>query len=98
MKLKAKYKFNGEIVLVKPIFFSYFVGIQYKTLTGWSASSLFCNKESKFVFPIQTKIIIFFLKLFFWLRYYLWMQIIYWQPNRLKRLILKNKTIDELPF
>jgi hypothetical protein len=98
MKLKAKYKWNGEDVLVKPIFFSWLVGIQYKTLTGRSASSIFCNREKEFLFPIQSKYVIFFLKIYFWIRYYFWMQIRYWLPNRIKRLISKKETTDGLPF
>ena len=35
MKLKAKYKWNGEEVMVKPVYFSWHVGLQYKTLTGY---------------------------------------------------------------
>lgn len=58
MKLKAKYKWNGEEVKVKPVYFSWHVGLQYKTLTGYSAASIFCNKESEYVFPLQTKIIL----------------------------------------
>ena len=53
MKLKAKYKWNGEEVMVKPVYFSWHVGLQYKTLTGYSAASIFCNKESEYVFPLK---------------------------------------------
>ncbi len=48
MKLKAKYKWNREKVQVKPVFFSWHVGLQYKTLTGYSASSIFCNKAKEY--------------------------------------------------
>lgn len=97
MKLKAKYKWNNEEVQVKPVFFSWHVGLQYKTLTGYSAASIFCNKESEYVFPLQTKIVLFFVKIWYWMRFWLWMQIRYWQPNRIKRL-LKKRSDDELPF
>ena len=98
MKLKAKYKWNGEVVKVKPVYFSWHVGLQYKTLTGYSAASIFCNKESEYVFPLQTKIVLFFVKIWYWMRYWLWMQIRYWQPNRIKRVLSKKETGDELPF
>ena len=98
MKLKAKYKWNGEEVMVKPVYFSWNVGLQYKTLTGYSASSIFCNKESEYIFPLQTKIVLFFVKIWYWMRYWLWMQIRYWQPYRIKRIISKKETVDDLPF
>ncbi len=97
MKLKATYKWNGEAVLIKPVFFCWHVGLQYKTLTGFSASSIFCNKEAAYIFPMQTKMILFFVKIGYWVRFWLWMQIRYWQPNRLKQLF-KNKNADDLPF
>lgn len=96
MKLKAKY--NGEKVMVKPVYFSWNVGLQYKTLTGYSAGSIFCNKGSEYVFPLQTKIVLFFVKIWYWIRYWLWMQIRYWQPNRIKRVLSKKEIGDELPF
>ena len=98
MKLKAKYKWNGEVVKVKPVFFLWHVGIEHKTLTGYSAASIFCNKESEYVFPLQTKIILFFVKIWYWMRYWLWMQIRYWQPNRIKRVLSKKEIGDDLPF
>ena len=98
MKLKAKYKRNGEEVMVKPVYFSWHVGLQYKTLTGYSAASIFCNKESEYVFPLQTKFVLFFVKIWYWMRFWLWMQIRYWQPYRIKRVLSKKETGDELPF
>ena len=98
MKLKAKYKLNGEDVKVKPVYFSWQVGLQYKTLTGYYAASIFCNKESEYVFPLQTKSVLFFVKIWYLMRYWLWMQIRYWQPYRIKRLLSKKETGDELPF
>jgi hypothetical protein len=32
------------------------------------------------------------------MRYWLWMQIRYWQPNRIKRVLSKKETGDDLPF
>ena len=29
---------------------------------------------------------------------WLWMQIRYWQPYKIKRIISKKETVDELPF
>jgi hypothetical protein len=62
------------------------------------AASIFCNKESEYVFPLQTKIVLFFVKIWYWMRYWLWMQIRYWQPNRIKRVLSKKETGDDLPF
>ena len=97
MKLKAKIKWSREDVLVKPVFFSWNVGLQYKTIVGHGADSMFCNKESEYVFPLQTKIVLFFVKIWYWMRFWLWMQIRYWQPRRIKRL-LKKRSDDEFPF
>jgi hypothetical protein len=56
------------------------------------------NKESEYVFPLQTKFVLFFVKIWYWMRYWLWMQIRYWQPYRIKRIISKKETVDNLPF
>lgn len=98
MKLKAKLKWNGKDVLVEPILFDWHVGIQFKTITGPGAGSIFCNTKNEYIFPLQTKVILFFVKIWYWLRYWLWMQIRYWQPNRIKRIISKKETVDGLPF
>ena len=97
MKLKAKYKWNGEEVLVKPVFFSWWVGLQYKTLTGYSAASIFCNSAKEYDFPLQTKFVLFFVKIWYWMKMWLWMQVRYWQPNRIKRMFRK-RSVGELPF
>jgi len=65
MKLKAKFKWNNESVLIKPVFFSWYVGLQYKVLTGPQSASIFCSAEKEFYFPLQTKIAIFFVKIWY---------------------------------
>ena len=97
MKLKAKLKWSGEQVFIKPVFFSWNVGLQYKCLTGWKSSSIFCDGRSEFIFPLQTEILMLFVKLWYWLRYYVYMQIRYWIPNRIKRAF-KKQSADDLPF
>ena len=55
MKLKAKYKWNGRSN-GKPVYFSWNVGLQYKTLTGYSEASIFCNKRKWVCIPIANQI------------------------------------------
>ncbi len=101
MKLKAKMKWSGEQVLIKPVFFAWHVGMQFKTLTGYGANSFFCNGAKDFVFPLETKLILFFLKIGHWGRMWLWMQIRYWVPNKVKRAFIKKRPgydDDDLPF
>ena len=97
MKLKAKIKWSGEEVLIKPVFFTWYVGLQYKVVTGWKVGSPFCDKRDYFIFPLQTEIIMLFVKLWYWLRYYAYMQIRYWIPNKMKRA-LKKPSVNDLPF
>ena len=97
MKLKAKLKWSGEQVFIKPVFFSWHVGLQYKCLNGWKACSIFCDGRNEFIFPLQTEILMLFVKVWYWLRYYVYMQLRYWIPNKIK-WALKKQNADDLPF
>jgi hypothetical protein len=97
MKLKAKLKWNKERVYVKPVFFSWHVGLQYKCVTGYKAGSIFCDNRDKFIFPLQTELIMMPIKIWYWLRYYLYMYLRHWLPNRIKRRFQKRAEGD-LPF
>lgn len=96
MKLKAKIKWSKEDVLVKPVFFCWYVGLQYYTLTGYGSNSLFCNTKSHYIFPIETKIILLFVRFAYWCRMWLWMQVRHWQPNRIRKAFRKHHPTDEL--
>lgn len=98
LKLKAWLKFRNEPVVIKPVLFSWNVGIQYKCLTGWRKGSIFCDKRDEFIFPIQTEIIMVFVKAWYWIRYYAYMQIRYWIPFRIKWYFKKPRTGEDLPF
>lgn len=97
MKLKAKIKWSGEQVLIKPVFFSWNVGIQYKCITGWKACSIFCDGRDYFIFPIQTKAVMVFVNVWYWMRYYAYIKIRYRIPYLIKKALLKPKA-GELPF
>lgn len=97
LRLKAILKWNKETVYIEPILFSWHVGIQYKVLTGNSSGSLFCRKRSDFIFPLQTKIAMLFVKAC----YYVY-EGVYWQGRRkiiyrIKRYKLRHNDGD-LPF
>lgn len=97
LRLKAILKWNRETVFIEPILFSWHVGIQYKVLTGNSSGSLFCRKRSDFIFPLQTKIAMLFVK-----SYYSIYEGGYWQgrrkiKTRIKRYKLRHNKGD-LPF
>lgn len=95
MKLKAKVKWCNEWVVVKPIWFCWRVGMQYKVLTGYKSASIFTDSYDEFYFPIQSKIVLLFVRLAYWCRMWLWMQIRYWQPRKIKMYFKKQ---SELPF
>ena len=101
MKLKAKLKWSGEDVLILPVFFSWHVGLQYKCVTGYRQYSIFCDRRSDFIFPIQTEVAMFFVKIWYWIKKYAYMQIRYWIPYKIKRFIkrvVSKKEISDLPF
>lgn len=85
MKLKATRKWNNEPVLIKPVFYDWHVGIEYKSLTGYKHCSIFTEKANAFIFPIETKIIVFFIKIGYWFRFYLWKRIRYTLIWKIKR-------------
>lgn len=97
MKLKAKLKSNNDQVLIKPVFFSWNVGLQYKCLTGYQSASIFCNSRKDFYFPLQTEIVMLFVRAWYWCYEYA-----YWHTRR--KIIryakmLKTKPADDgLPF
>ena len=97
LRLKAILKWNKTTVFVEPILFSWHVGIHYKVLTGNESGSLFCKRRSAFIFPLQTKIVMFFVKVFYWIY-----EGGYWQgkrkiKTRIKRYKLRHNKGD-LPF
>lgn len=93
MKLKAIKKWDNEKVLIKPILFTWNVGIQFKILTGIESSSIFCMERKEFVFPIQTKILIGFVYL-----WYLMYELCYWQTKRKILYWFRTKGKNKLPF
>ena len=97
MRLKAKLKWNNERVYIKPVFFSWNVGLQYKCLTGYKSSSIFCDSRDTFIFPLQTEFIMLFVKAWYWMKEYA-----YWQTRRKMirryRLLFSKRAEEELPF
>ena len=98
MALKAKLKWSNEDVLIRPVFFSWHVGLQYKCTTGYRKNSIFCDTRKEFIFPNETEIAMLFVKLWYWIKEYAYMQIRYWIPHRIKRAISKKETTGDLPF
>lgn len=101
MKLTAKIRHSGKKVVVKPILFGYYVGVQYKELTGPGSGSIFCSKKQEFIFPWYGEILIFFIHIYHWLTKYAYMYLRYWLPNRIKYQLSRKKVKlhdDDLPF
>lgn len=98
MALKAKLKWSNEDVLIRPVFFSWHVGLQYKCTTGYRKNSIFCDTRKEFIFPIETEIAMLFVKLWYWIKEYAYMQIRYWIPHRIKRAISKKETAGDEPI
>ena len=95
MKLKAKYKWNGEEVIIKPVFFDWCVGLEYKVVRGHGDCSIFCNSEKDFIFPMQTKFILLFVKVWYLIKKGIWDEIRYRLPYRISRMF---KSKSQLPF
>lgn len=96
LRLKAKVKRSGEDVIVKPVFFEYYMGIEFKPLTGWMADSVFCRAKQDFIFPIQSEIILFFVKIWFWISRYAYVKMRR-MLNKARRLCSQKRN-DDLPF
>lgn len=103
MLLKAKERWCKTTVKIKPIFFEYWVGMQFKIMEGRGSGSYFCNSQKDFIFNRRGKIILALIKCWYWLYKYAWKHIkIYW-PHRFKKFIKsklskKSNSSDNLPF
>jgi len=95
--LKVKKASNNETVLVKPVFHIWYVGLEFKDMTGYGASSYFCNRIDKYIFPTKAKVQLFFIRIWYWVKMWLWFQIRRRLPNYIKRKFRK-KLYGDLPF
>ena len=99
MKIKAIHTaWDNKPCVIKPRFFPKETGLQFTVIKGCYSGSCFACKYEQFTFNWYAKFQIFFVKIWYWMRYWLWMHIRYWQPYRIKRVLSKKETGDELPF
>ena len=77
MKLKAYYKWNGGIAYLKPVFFSYHVGLQMK---DDQFGSIFCSRIDEFNYPFLSKILLFIVKIVYYLKMRVWWYIYHRLP------------------
>lgn len=99
MLITAYRKFGKEKVKIKPVFFCWYVGLQFKIKTGPMAASIFCTKEDGFIFPWYSKIVLSLVKAWYFIEKYLWFMIKRRIPSKIRQYLRKLLNIEsELPF
>lgn len=99
MILNARTKWGGDCCKIRPVFFAWHVGLEYKTVEGPLSGSIFCNKRDNYIFPVQTELIMLYVKLYYWFKMYAYKQVRYWIPAKIKRALKPKKVrAGDLPF
>ena len=101
MKIKVNCIYTGEGLVISPVFFSWNVGLQFKCVEGWKSGSMFCDRETAFVWDKRAKIQLFFIKIAYWIVKYLYMHLFHYWPTRLVKAYIRlidPQRNDELPF
>lgn len=97
MILSAR-ELSGDYCKIRPVFFAWHVGLQFKTVVGRLDGSLFCNKMENYIFPIKTKLIMIYVNAIYWIKEYAYKQIRYKIPHKIKLKFQNKDRVGDLPF
>ena len=100
IKVKAFKKWNQEPVLLKPVFFMFYKGFEWREVSGYGKYSYFATGHNDYIFGTWAKCKIWFIWRLYWGRNVFWRRIRYAYPHRLRKWIksLFQKKVDTLPF